>query len=248
MPVADRLIKATRALSKEVEGLHFSGAVSHIYNPTAYAKRPHYQYIRRYGNTPKRVILLGMNPGPFGMAQTGVPFGEVSYVRDWLGIEAPVGQPVQPNPKRPIQGFACERSEVSGARLWGAISKHYAHPNAFFKDHFVANYCPLIFMEQSGRNITPDKLRPEERTPLFEACDRFLIRLNQILEPAWVIGVGRFSTLRAETVLGSQGPKIGQILHPSPANPRANRNWEGEVKQQLLDQGLCKPRSETKRK
>ena len=36
----------------------------------------------------KRVVFLGMNPGPFGMAQVGVPFGEVAAVRDWLRIDA----------------------------------------------------------------------------------------------------------------------------------------------------------------
>ena len=35
----------------------------------------------------KEAVFLGMNPGLWGMAQTGVPFGTVSLVRDWMGIE-----------------------------------------------------------------------------------------------------------------------------------------------------------------
>lgn len=240
MTTATRLIAATRQLRQRVEDLRFGGVVTHVYNPIDYAMRPHHIYLRRYAEGPKQIILLGMNPGPFGMAQTGVPFGEVSRVRDWLGIEAPVRRPERENPGRPIEGFACQRSEVSGARLWGAIAEHYRSPRNFFRKHFVANYCPLVFMEAGGRNVTPDKLPRHEREPLFAICDQFLIRLVDILEPKWVIGIGRFATLRAEEVLKGRGTRIGQILHPSPANPKANRDWEGEAKRQLRALGVCK--------
>jgi single-strand selective monofunctional uracil DNA glycosylase len=181
-----------------------------------------------------------MNPGPFGMSQTGVPFGEVSLVRDWLGLEAPVGRPASEHPKRPIQGFACERSEVSGRRLWGAIRDHWGTPERFFGRHFIANYCPLAFMEASGRNRTPDKLPPAERDPLFAVCDAGLRRLVEILEPRWVVGVGAFAARRAELALDGADLRIASILHPSPANPRANRDWEGEVQGQLRALRLCK--------
>ena len=176
MGTSERLIAATRQLRARVETLSFGGSVSHVYNPLEYAKRPHHAYIRAYGSGPKRTVYLGMNPGPFGMAQTGVPFGEIAQVRDWLGIQAPVGRPEHENPKRPITGFDCTRSEVSGTRLWGAIAQHYKTPRRFFAHHFVANYCPLVFMEASGRNVTPDKPPQKERDPLFEACDAFLLR------------------------------------------------------------------------
>ncbi len=239
LPTAERLIAATRRLRRDVAPMTFGSPITHVYNPIEYAMRPHHAYLRRYATGPRRVIFLGMNPGPFGMAQTGVPFGEVNRVRDWLGIEEPVGQPPRPNARRPIQGFACTRSEVSGARLWGAVAGHFEHPEHFFADHFVANYCPLVFMEASGRNNTPDKLPTAEREPLFEVCDRFLLDLTRILEPEWVIGVGAFAARRAGACLAGRGVRFGQILHPSPANPRANRDWEGEVRGQLSALGLC---------
>lgn len=239
MSTADRLIRATRTLRSEVATLRFGRPVTHVYDPLSYAQRPHYAYLRRFANGPRRVLFLGMNPGPFGMVQTGVPFGEVAMVRDWLGIEAPVGRPEHEHPKRPVQGFACTRSEVSGARLWGAIADHFGRPDRFFADHFIGNYCPLVFMEASGRNVTPDKLPANEREPLFAACDRFLSRLVAVLEPEWVIGVGGFAARRAEAVLTDAGVRFGQILHPSPANPRANRDWVGEVREQLGALGLC---------
>lgn len=234
-----RLLLCTTRLRKDVAPLRFGVPVTHVYNPLEYASAPYAAYLRAYGGSRKRVVFLGMNPGPFGMAQTGVPFGEVSLVRDWLQIEAAVGRPSHEHAKRPIQGFRCERSEVSGQRLWGAIAEHFGSPRRFFARHFVANYCPLVFMEGSGRNRTPDKLPAHERDSLFEVCDRHLQRLVDILEPEWVIGVGAFAERRAREALDASRIRIAAILHPSPANPRANRDWAGEVRHQIAELGLC---------
>jgi single-strand selective monofunctional uracil DNA glycosylase len=243
MSIASRLASASRQLRDDVAALEFGSPVSHVYNPLGYAWRPYSQYLRRYALSPVRVVFLGMNPGPFGMAQTGVPFGEVTQVRDWLGIEARVDRPEPEHPKRPVEGFACQRSEVSGTRLWGAIAGHWGTPERFFADHFIANYCPLVFMEESGRNRTPDKLPPRERLPLFEACDRHLKRLVKVLEPEWVIGVGRFALGRAQVALAEAEVELAAILHPSPANPKANQGWERVVRRELETLGLCRPGS-----
>jgi single-strand selective monofunctional uracil DNA glycosylase len=233
------LWRAASELAAEVDALSFAAPVTHVYNPLRYAAAPHREYVQRYGAGKKRVILLGMNPGPYGMAQTGVPFGEVSLVRDWLGIAAPVGTPDPSHPKRPIEGFGCTRSEVSGARLWGALAARYATPDRFFADRFIANYCPLVFMEQSGKNRTPDKLWPTERALLYEACDRHLRALVRALEPEWVIGVGKFAEQRAQLALDGSGVRVGTILHPSPASPIANRGWAEQADAQLRALGLC---------
>lgn len=181
-----------------------------------------------------------MNPGPFGMAQTGVPFGEVASVRDWMGILEPIGRPQREHPARPIEGFACRRAEVSGARLWGTVAARFAEPEAFFRDHFVANYCPLVFMESSGRNRTPDKLAPAERDALYAACDVHLERVVDALEPDWLIGIGGFAEDRARAALASRDLRIGRILHPSPASPLANRDWAGTAQRELRMLGVCR--------
>lgn len=240
----DEVWAAARRLRVEVRGLRFAAPVSHVYNPLEYAPRPHQQYIRAYAASRKRVLFLGMNPGPFGMVQTGVPFGDVAWVRDWLAIEAPVGRPAREHPRRPVQGFACPRHEVSGSRLWGAIAEHWGTPARFFAEHYVANYCPLVFLEETGRNRTPDKLPARERAPLYAACDRHLRRLVEIFEPRWVIGIGAFAEKRARKVLGPDAPRIGRVPHPSPASPLANRGWVDHARRDLHELGLCARRDE----
>lgn len=231
------LIDAARSLRDEVDRLDFAEPVTHVYNPLDYAWQPHEAYLRKFGSGPKKVVFLGMNPGPFGMAQTGVPFGEVAAVREWMGIEEPVGKPDPEHPKRPVIGFGCPRSEVSGRRLWGLFAERFPSPEDFFRNHFVINYCPLVFMESTGRNRTPDKLAPGEAAALREACDRHLVRVLGILDPDWAIGVGAFATQCLERV-GAGRARIATILHPSPASPAANRDWAGTAGRQLAELGV----------
>ena len=232
------LVEISRALSRRVNRLRFALPVTHVYNPLDYARAPHESYLERWGRGDKRVVFLGMNPGPFGMAQTGVPFGEVSLVRDWLGIDADVKQPKHLHPKRPVEGFSCTRSEVSGARLWGFFRDAFGTPKAFFREHFVSNYCPLAFMEESGKNRTPDKLPAPEREALYSACDRALLELVNELSTELVIGVGAFATERAKRALVGKQIAIASVLHPSPASPRANRGWAAAAAQELASLGL----------
>jgi single-strand selective monofunctional uracil DNA glycosylase len=231
------LVDVSRRLSDRVGALTFGPPVTHVYNPLEYARRPHEAYLRRYGVNPRRILLVGMNPGPFGMAQTGVPFGDVTLVRDFLGIGGAVDKPRREHPKRPVDGFDCPRCEVSGTRLWGWIRNRFGTAEAFFRDHFVANYCPLVFMEASGRNRTPDKLPTAERVALFAACDEALRQTVDILRPELVIGVGGFAERRAREALPGFGGRIGVMLHPSPASPLANRNWDAQADKTLNELG-----------
>lgn len=242
---ANALMCAARDLSATVAAMRFSAPVTHVYNPLDYARAIHEAYLAAYANAPRRVIFIGMNPGPFGMTQTGVPFGEVATVRDWLGLAGAVARPVSENPKRPIEGFDCTRSEVSGRRLWGLFRARFGTPEGFFREHFVANYCPLVFFE-GGRNLTPDKLPGAEARPLLDACDQHLRRVVGILQPEWVIGVGAWAERRATLALHTQADpmdhvRIGRILHPSPASPAANRGWSEAATRELVALGVWPP-------
>jgi single-strand selective monofunctional uracil DNA glycosylase len=235
---ASALAEAAEELRAAVEGLRFGPPTAFVYDPLDYAWEAHRAYLERWGGTPKRVVFLGMNPGPWGMAQTGIPFGEVAAARDWVGIEAPVRKPPREHPKRPVEGFACTRSEVSGRRLWGLFRERFGRAEAFFADHLVLNYCPLVFLEESGRNRTPDKLPAAEREPLDQACDRFLRRALDLLDPGILVGVGAY----AEACLhrNSAGRHVMRILHPSPASPAANRGWAEAATAALEAAGVWK--------
>jgi len=232
------VLDAARQLSRAVSGLSFPDPVTHVYNPLDYAWEPHREYLRRFAGTRKRVLLLGMNPGPWGMVQTGVPFGEVAAVRDWLGISSPIGAPRRQHSKRPVTGLSCTRSEVSGRRLWGLFAERFGSAEAFFADHMVTNYCPLAFMEESGRNHTPDKMPAAATAELFAACDRHLERIVELLEPQWLIGVGGFAEKKLQSVFAGSDYRVGRVLHPSPASPAANKGWAEAAVAQLESQGV----------
>lgn len=236
-----RLIEISRRLAAEVDAITFASPVAYVYDPLTYARAPHEAYLERYGRAPKEVVLVGMNPGPFGMAQTGVPFGDPSIVKGWLKIEGEVGKPPKEHPKRPVLGFASPRSEVSGTRLWGWARDRFGTADAFFARFFVLNYCPLVFMEESCKNRVPEKLPPGERQRLFAACDRALRDSLEVLAPKVIVGVGKFAEDRVRSVVAEGGARIGRILHPSPASPLANRGWAGAVDQALRELGVDLP-------
>ena len=236
--IADQFLASSERLADVVDELRFEEPTHTVYNPLRYAWAGHAAYVRRHGNSAKRVLFMGMNPGPFGMAQTGVPFGEIELVRDWIGVSADIGKPANEHPKRPVDGFGCARSEVSGRRLWGAFRDRFGAAEEFFSDHFVVNYCPLVFMEAGGKNRTPDKMPATEVEPLYAACDQHLREVCELLGAEWVIGVGAFAEARAKVALSGVNLRVGRILHPSPASPAANRGWADQATKQLQALGV----------
>jgi single-strand selective monofunctional uracil DNA glycosylase len=232
--ISARLLRSSSELSEKLEALSFTAPVAYAYFPVRYAMDAHSQYIERFAES-GRTLLLGMNPGPFGMAQTGVPFGDIHAVRDWLHIEGSTLPVENVHPKRPVLGFASTRGEGSGKRLWEWAAS-FGSPEVFFEHFFVWNFCPVLFLDEGGRNLIPEKLAKLERSRLEELCDQALRDAVAILAPARVIGVGAYARKRASLALDSDD--VGQILHPSPANPQANRDWVGTVERQLEEQGV----------
>ncbi|KAM4796061.1 single-strand selective monofunctional uracil DNA glycosylase [Rhinophrynus dorsalis] len=238
--LANSFLQVELELNLKLGNLLFQDPIKYVYNPLLYAWDPHEKYVRTYCQSTKEVLFLGMNPGPFGMAQTGVPFGEVKHVRDWLQIEGHVSKPELEHPKRPIRGFQCPHSEVSGARFWSFFKSLCGQPDIFFQHCFVHNHCPLIFMNQSGKNLTPTDLPKAQRDNLLEVCDEALCQVVRTLGVKMVIGVGRFSEQRARKALAVEGIEVAVkgIMHPSPRNPQANKGWDSVVKAQLQELGV----------
>lgn len=235
------MAEAAMELSRQVDKLRFASPVEYVYNPLSYAWGAYGSYLERFARGPKRVLFLGMNPGPWGMAQTGIPFGEVAAVKEWLRIDAEIGRPIREHPKRPILGFSCQRSEVSGRRVWGLFASRAESPEDFFQEHFVANYCPLVFMDSGGRNVTPDQLPARQCDPLQQICDEHLGQTLDLLKPEFLVGVGQYAEVCLRRVAGVSNTRAGtivRILHPSPASPAANRGWATAVEKVLIENGI----------
>ncbi len=240
--LSQRVLAASMELRDSVNSMQFAEPTTHVYNPLDYAWEPYADYVQKFARPNVDVVFLGMNPGPWGMAQVGVPFGEIEAVRNWMGVQGTVTRPQYEHAKRPIDGFACQRSEVSGRRLWGLFRDRFGSADKFFQNHFVLNYCPLVFMEASGRNRTPDKLSALERQQLYEACDAHLRKVVEWMQPSWLIGIGKFAASRAVEAGLAPGVNVEWILHPSPASPAANRDWAGMAERKLIDIGVWSDR------
>jgi single-strand selective monofunctional uracil DNA glycosylase len=242
MRAVPTLAAIARDLRRELADCALGPPVAHVYRPLEYAWAPHREFLDRWGGGPKPVVLVGMNPGPWGMAQTGIPFGSLPIVGTWLGLEhREVGRPRSEHPRRPVEGFACRRQEVSGARLWGWARDRWKTPERFFAAMWVANYCPLLFLDRAGRNLAPDKLRAAELDRVTAPCDRALRRTVETLEARWVIGIGAWAETRIRAACSDRPVTIGRILHPSPASPLANRGWAERATSALRELGIAVP-------
>ena len=229
-------------LAVALDKLSFSSPAAYVYNPLIYARQAHRRYVERFSGLGAKILMIGMNPGPWGMAQTGIPFGAIGPVTGWLGFgDETIEQPPRQHPKRPVEGFACSRNEVSGQRVWSWAEDTFGTPERFFSRFFIGNYCPLLFLEESGRNVTPDKLRADERRPMLELCDQTLRRQVEHLGVQRVIAFGVWAEKQARSALDGMDVEVGRILHPSPASPAANRGWAEQATHQLRELGITVP-------
>ncbi len=239
--MSNRLVEISATLSESLEGVTFEDPVTHVYRPVRYARTLHEAYLQTYGaSSPREVVLLGMNPGPWGMGQTGVPFGDVDFVSDWMGLSGEVGKPDEEHPKRPVDGLECDRNEVSGSRLWGWAEERFGDADSFFERFYVHNYCPLLFLEESGRNRPPSRMKVAQRRQLTPACDRALHQIADCLEPSYLVGIGNYARDRIEKAFAGEDVdfEIGRVLHPSPASPQANKGWAEQAERQFAELGI----------
>ncbi|XP_077300242.1 single-strand-selective monofunctional uracil-DNA glycosylase [Arctopsyche grandis] len=227
--ISAQLLHVADILNSGLKDLKFSEPVKFIYNPTVYAFDPFKNYIEKFGNVEKKILFLGMNPGPFGMSQTGVPFGEINAVKSWLDIKGKVGKPDVECSSRLVLGFDCQRSEVSGKRFWDLAKTLCDTPETFFKNCFVFNYCPLQFIAINGKNVTPTDLKKQESDTLNRLCDTSLIETIRILNSKIVIGIGKFAEKQLKKVLVDNNTiEIYSIPHPSPRATN-NTDWQNKT-------------------
>ncbi|MCQ2397893.1 MAG: single-stranded DNA-binding protein [Sphaerochaetaceae bacterium] len=241
MSCTEKIIARTIRLKDEVKGLKFSFD-GYVYNPLEYAWEMHRLYLERYVTGEVKAMFLGMNPGPFGMMQTGIPFGEIDAVKNYLCLEAVIDRPEREHPARPVDGMSIKRHEISGKRLWGLIREHFPDVHDFFSEYAVFNYCPLGFLDAglTAKNITPDKLPKSECKLLEGICDDYLKDAVDILNPDYLVGVGKYAEqkLKQLTENTDSRRKVISVIHPSPGNPQANNGWAEKTLKKLTENGL----------
>ncbi|MBO9154263.1 uracil-DNA glycosylase family protein [Chitinophaga sp. GCM10012297] len=115
--------------------LHYTGKLPqgiNIMNP--FAEQPvvvdimKQFYKKFYNDTHARRMIIGINPGRFGAALTGVPFTDSKRLEDPCGIKFP-GPPSY---------------EVSSVYVYDMIAA-YGGPAAFYKDFYIGAMSPLGF-------------------------------------------------------------------------------------------------------
>ena len=224
------LTRAAAGLRDDAEELarrmEAAGVADCVYNPLMYAWEIHEEFIRVSGGGGAKTVLLGMNPGPHGMGQMGIPFAATSVVRDLLGISGiAVGKPVLSHPKRPVHGLTHPKEEVSGTRLWGLLQDRYGGASQIFQNVFIVNHCPLMILDgPRGTNVTPNNISGPVVRDLLERCDQHLREAVMALGAEELIGIGKFAEKRANAALEGMGIRVKTCWHPSPASPLANRN------------------------
>lgn len=236
------LLFKTKDFSDKCNLLKFDSFDGYIYNPLDYAWENHKEFMEKYIRKNPKALFLGMNPGPFGMMQTGVPFGEITAVLDYLKLKNKIEKPLKEHPARPVEGLEIKRSEISGLRFWGLAKSVYPNPEDFAKDFAVMNYCPLGFLSSvsTAKNITPDKLAKDERNALYNLCDEYIKFVIDYLNPHYLIGVGKFAREKLEKVNDSSKRIVTSIIHPSPGNPQANNGWQEKTIAKLKELDLWK--------
>lgn len=238
------VLKITTRLRDRASKICFEHKVGWYYNPLDYAWPVHRAYKESLCNPSGRALLVGMNPGPWGMGQTGVPFGDPQIVGDWMGLgkDFVIKKPASERDSRPVNGFDSERREGSGQRLYGFLKECFGNLKNFFEANFVISYCPLLMFTPEAKNLTPPNLLKKEKKKIYSICDPYLKDMINIYSPEVLVGIGKFATERLREVSPSDGDDIFRIPHPSPANPEATRNggsyWRSRVKKVLTEANL----------
>uniref|UniRef100_A0A182VYR0 Uracil-DNA glycosylase-like domain-containing protein n=1 Tax=Anopheles minimus TaxID=112268 RepID=A0A182VYR0_9DIPT len=241
VPYWQQVYRIERELSAALRKVILPSEVAACYDPIEYASEIHCAYLQRFLDGPKHVLFIGMNPGPWGMCQTGVPFGYVPAVRDWMGLRGAVAKPTPELAARPVEGLACTREEQSGKRWWGLYEELCGTSDRFFHSCFVYNLCPLAFFHQSGRNITPSELKGKAKGEIQAISEQYLETALTLLKPKIVISVGRYTEDRIKTL--TKRNKIDPTIvtycmpHPSPRSLN-NTNWPEKAKLWLTEHGI----------
>eukprot|EP01023_Acetabularia_acetabulum_P031317 TRINITY_DN29446_c0_g1_i1.p1 TRINITY_DN29446_c0_g1~~TRINITY_DN29446_c0_g1_i1.p1 ORF type:complete len:252 (+),score=22.23 TRINITY_DN29446_c0_g1_i1:130-885(+) len=235
------IIRVTKAFNENIQKVVVQDEkINTIYNPLEYAWEPYENYLRKYCGDYKKTIFVGMNPGYFGMVQTGIPFGDLNMVCNFLHLQK-FQVPVKQHNIRKIVGYEIKRSEVSGQRFWGLIQTKFGHPDKFFNEdsNFVVNLCPLAFLSETGKNVTPEEISIQEKDKIIVVCMAYFKQIVKFLQIQNIVCIGNFVCKEVKKSLTQDGYyNIVYMQHPSPRVQPQELQWRDVVTKQLEDAGV----------
>lgn len=202
--MSKNLIAITAELRDKLDRLPEPAGVE-VYNPLSYAWQLHQRYLRRFvtqgpqteppfevgGMGPsvstqqRRVLFIGMNPGPFGMMQTGCPFGDKVSARQLGGLP---GVPLSDRhtesldlsklttlKARRTQGFGIKQRETSGQRFWEGMTELWPL-TSIGRARVTAGGAPIVLFDEE-----PDRRAAMSTDPIeVMLCDCFVMNYSPL--------------------------------------------------------------------
>ncbi|XP_073844130.1 single-strand selective monofunctional uracil-DNA glycosylase-like [Musca autumnalis] len=203
-----------------------------IYRPLDYAAQIYRNFLQKYLNGPKRILFVGMNPSRYGSLLTGIPFGDITTVRDRMQLDVSSLDSMEIG------------EEQSSQRFWNLIKSIFNDEqdfiDRFFQNCFVHNVCPLVFINNNGHNVSFQSLaeRMTMETRQIEVICRSYLELQvQLLQPEIIIAVGwyAFNMLRSLDYYKNGRCIVEKIPHPSPKNFDSELDWINVCKPMLIN-------------
>jgi single-strand selective monofunctional uracil DNA glycosylase len=226
-----------------------------VLNPGRYGERWHARFRRAYPMSPRPLLVFGLNPGPYGMAQTGVPFTDLKRLESalpglWKDLVAS-GEPVtRPGLAPPSLARHLTRTfESSSVRVYRFLERAYGRPELALREVVFVNPCPLLFIDpETGANRTPADLpralrarKAAELVHAFEELRRATV-LEAVaeLEPRGAILLGRdVAAAVGEALRAALGARsVVEWEHPARAVPET---WSRGLADELRKRGLLRP-------
>ncbi len=228
-----------------------------IWNPGLYGETWHARFRRLYRPGQHPLVVFGLNPGPYGMAQTGIPFTDirrlVSALPDLAAELRGRGERVEPPGLAPpgLRPYLSRSFESSAVRVYRFLKKGWGGAERGWTEVVVANPCTLLFIDPAeGKNRTPAdlaraaRLRGSGRDQVRELVESFgRIRIRCAVESIEALSP-RGAILLGKDVQAALGPALRRILgearvipweHPARAVPES---WASGLLSALRRRGL----------
>lgn len=157
-----------------------------------------------------------------------------------MGLRGQVDKPPLLHPKRPIEGLESTREEPSGKRLWTLFQKlSNGSLDIFFEQCFVHNFCPLVFFNKNGNNITPNELKAPYKQQIRDECLRITEEILKLIQPEIIVAIGLYvyDTLRKSEYCKTK--RLLRLAHPSPRS-LYNNDWPEKAEKFLIEEDLLK--------